>query len=408
VAPLVSVIIPTRNRGDKLPRALDSVLGQEGLGSLFHVQIIVIDDASFDNTPTIAHRYPDIQYFRLDTQQGVAAARNVGLKASLGKYIAFLDDDDVWLPHKLRVQVVALEEHNDVAVVYSQAVMFQGASPAGLAPEASCAPSGPVFLALLLRGSFCPNLAALLLRRDVFETVGYFDEQLRAIEDFDLYLRIAFHYPFQFVPGAVCVYHSTAQGLYFTQVRAGSAAEDGRKVVHRALQRLPNTPKNKKLRRDVLLLTEAKSILRKSLFASPEAKWRTTLTVLGSLPEILRYRWGREAATNVVPLIVASDAPIAAGRRWCSELRVAAAGKSLAHWFRMQLTVAAIWTATALELGRQSVVNIRAARAAAMLAILHNPAKLRVKELRWLIVGAALRNAGPSNNGEDSGSLVRS
>src|SRR5207244_175888 len=124
----------------------------------------------------------------------------------------FLDDDDLWLPHKLRVQLPALEEHQDVAVVYSQAVTFQGPAPAGLAPEASSAPSGPVFQALLLRGSFCPNLAALLLRRDVFETVGYFDEQLRAIEDFDLYLRLAFHYPFHFVPGAVCVYHSTAHG----------------------------------------------------------------------------------------------------------------------------------------------------------------------------------------------------
>jgi hypothetical protein len=74
----------------------------------------------------------------------------------------------------------------------------------------------------------------------------------------------------------------------------------------------------------------------------------------------------------------------------------------------MQLTVAHIWTVTAVQLGRQSVMNIRAARAAAMLAILHNPAKLRVKELRRLIVGAASPKVDPSNNGEDSGSLVGS
>src|ERR1700736_5109753 len=148
--------------------------------------------------------------------------------------------------------------------------MFQGSAPAFLAPDASSAPSGSVFRVLLL-GCFCPNLAALLLRRDVFETVGYFDEQLRAIEDYDLYLRLAFHYPFQFVPGAVCIYHSTAHGLYFTQVMLGSAAQDARKVVHRALQKLPNTPKNEKLRREVLQCVEAKSVLRKNLFASPEA-----------------------------------------------------------------------------------------------------------------------------------------
>jgi len=238
----------------------------------------------------------------------------------------------------------------------------------------------------------------------VFETVGYFDEQLRAIEDYDLYLRIAFHYPFRFVPGAVCIYHSAPHGLYFTQVMLGSAAEDARKVIRRALQKLPNTPKNEKLRREALLCVEAKSVLRKNLFASPEARWRTALSGLESQPEILRYRWGRETATNVVPLIVASDAPIAAGRRWCSELRSAAARRSFVHWFRMQLTIATIWTVTAVELGRQSIIDIRAARAAAMLAILHNPAKLRLKELRRLIVGAGSPKVDPSHIGEDSGS----
>lgn len=408
VPSLVSVIIPTRNRADKLPRALDSVLAQEGLGSQFQIQVIVIDDASSDGTPAVVRRYSTVQYFRLETQHGAAAARNVGLRASTGQYVAFLDDDDLWLPHKLRVQLPVLEKHKDLAVVYSQAMYFHGAPPAFVAPEASSARSGSVFQTLLTEGCFCPHPAVLLLRREVFEAVGYFDEQLRSSEDFDLYLRIAFRYPFQFVPGAVSVYHSTPQGLFSREITLGSADQDGHTVVQRALQRLPKTPQHERLRHEILLRTKVTSAIRKTMFASRGEKWKAALSVLGSLPEILRYRWGRGIATNVVPLIVASNAPIAAGRRWCRELRAVAGGRrSLPHWFRMQLTVATIWSETALELGHEPVVNARAARMAAALAILHNPAKLRARELRRLILGGALQKADPNHSG-DSESIAES
>ena len=93
--PLVSAILPTRNRAQLLSRAIDSILGQEGRGTQFDLDITVVDDASSDGTPEVMRRYPAVRYVRLETQRGAAAARNVGIKSSTGKYVAFQDDDDV-------------------------------------------------------------------------------------------------------------------------------------------------------------------------------------------------------------------------------------------------------------------------------------------------------------------------
>ena len=106
--PIVSVIIPTHNRANLLKTALDSVYAQEGIGESFEIEVIVVDDASSDNTPDVVLGYP-AKFIRHETNQGASAARNSGIKASQGKYVAFLDDDDLFLPHKLKTQVPVLE-----------------------------------------------------------------------------------------------------------------------------------------------------------------------------------------------------------------------------------------------------------------------------------------------------------
>src|SRR5258706_8352926 len=124
--PSVSAIIATYNYGHHLSNALDSILALEGLGELFEVEIIVVDDASTDATPEIVQHYPQARYIRLPHRQGVAAARNAGIRASTGEYISFLDADDTWLPRKLRVQIPLLSAHPEVGVVYGQGIRRGG------------------------------------------------------------------------------------------------------------------------------------------------------------------------------------------------------------------------------------------------------------------------------------------
>src|SRR5262245_8210926 len=121
--PLVSVIIPTHNRVGPLQEALASVYAQEGEGKLFDLEIIVVDDASSDATPQALRGYPDIRYIRLDKNHGLSGARNVGIKASTGKYIAFLDDDDLWMSDKLSLLVPILESDPNVGVAYAQVIV---------------------------------------------------------------------------------------------------------------------------------------------------------------------------------------------------------------------------------------------------------------------------------------------
>src|SRR5260370_9471328 len=118
--PEVSVIIPTRNRAPLLARALDSVFSQEGHGDQFDLETIVVDDGSTDSTTAVVGEYAQVHYLRLSTPRGASAARNAGIEASRGVYICFLDDDDVWLPGRLKLQIPVLERHPEAGAVYSQ------------------------------------------------------------------------------------------------------------------------------------------------------------------------------------------------------------------------------------------------------------------------------------------------
>src|SRR6266545_3439367 len=171
--PLVSVIIPTHNRANLLREALDSVYAQEGVGKQFEMEIVVVDDASSDATPETVRQYPEVQYIRHDTNQGESAARNTGIKASQGKYVAFLDDDDLWLPHKLSVQVPVLETHPEAGVVYGQNVI-RNEGIDNLWPDTHRAPSGDVFCTFLVEDFITIN--TVVVRREVIRKAGYFDE----------------------------------------------------------------------------------------------------------------------------------------------------------------------------------------------------------------------------------------
>ena len=173
--PIVSVILPVRDGERYLDEAVRSVLGQE----LAELELVIVDDGSTDSTPRIAASYPAARYLRLEPC-GVSAARNAGVQASRGEYLAFLDADDVWHPAKLRSQVDILRRHAEIGYVTCQAELFlqKGCErPASLKPELFSSP----------QPALIPS--ALCVRRSVFERVGPFDPRLALSEDTDWFLR---------------------------------------------------------------------------------------------------------------------------------------------------------------------------------------------------------------------------
>jgi len=193
--PLVSVIIPTHNRADMLCRAVDSVLKQ----TLTDFELIIVDDGSTDDTcrRIEAHTDPRIRYIRHQLGKGASAARNTGIRHAHGNYIAFLDDDDEWLPTKLEKQVAMLEQAPEqVRLVYCWMDYYENGR---LVRRHHPTLRGYVFDQVLdeQRLGGCPTL---LVRREVVEDIGGFDESLPRGNDGDFIRRICREYEVDFVP----------------------------------------------------------------------------------------------------------------------------------------------------------------------------------------------------------------
>ena len=297
--PLVSVIIATRNRAHCLPHAIDSIYAQDGLGSLYDIEVIVVDDASTDATSEVIHRYPELRCIRLSERRGVSGAMNEGLRTSQGSYITFLDDDDEWLPHKLRVQVPLLEAHPDVGVVYGQSIMRLGAEE-HLSPEQSRARSGRVFLSMLT-DNFCGHHASLLVRRSAFDSAGFFDESLMSYEDWDVSLRLAFHVKFLFVPGAVDVYNVSPHGLWLSRAASGAGADDAALVLEKALRLLPELARYTRIKRNARAWLALDTSPR---IADPAQAWAKVVATLRQYPEVASDAWSQARATEVLDKLV--------------------------------------------------------------------------------------------------------
>jgi glycosyltransferase involved in cell wall biosynthesis len=186
--PKVSVIIPTYNQARYLLAAVQSVLDQT-FGDL---ELIVVNDGSTDNTQQALTSFSDSRTrYIYQENRGLSAARNTGIMASAGEYIALLDSDDIWLPRKLELQVGLLDSHPETALVYSDAYLFDDQTSAitGKFLDGKGIFSGNVFRKLLSTQFIKPSTVAI--RRSVFETVGYFDEAIREVQDRDMWLRIA-------------------------------------------------------------------------------------------------------------------------------------------------------------------------------------------------------------------------
>lgn len=192
--PQVSVIIPTHDqRPDYLRAAVESALSQ----SYANTEVIVIDDGSTQH-PAGAALGSLVERVRLVEKPngGPASARNTGVKEARGDFIAFLDSDDLWKPNKLTRHMEAHERHPEWALTFSQSSLLRGGTVTRIKPRH--APSGMIFLPLVRR-SYITTCSVVVVRRDAFDLVGFFNERLDAAEDYEFYFRLAQRAPFGFI-----------------------------------------------------------------------------------------------------------------------------------------------------------------------------------------------------------------
>jgi glycosyltransferase involved in cell wall biosynthesis len=204
--PQLSVIIPTFNRAAMLPATIGSVrkAGED-------LEIIVVDDGSVDDTAAACAREPDIKYIRLPRNSGTANARNVGIRESSADLVAFLDDDDLRMPDSFKKQIERLGAKPEAALVYGPALLGDsryGLPTGGLWPQ-QCK-RGDVYWGLLEQ-NMVPT-CAVVARKECVERVGLFDTRLTTMEDYDLWIRLAEHFPFEAVDEPVAIYRRRSAG----------------------------------------------------------------------------------------------------------------------------------------------------------------------------------------------------
>jgi len=195
----VSVIIPTFNRAARVARAVSSVLDQ----TFQDYEIIVVEDGSEDGTRDVLQQFGSrIRVLSHHKNRGVSAARNTGILASSSPLVAFLDSDDHWLPEKLNAQIEFFRAHPEAVACQTEEIWVRrGRRVNPMKKHAK--PSGEIFVPSLKLCLVSPS--AVMLRRQVLDEVGLFDESLPACEDYDLWLRISCRYPIHLIPSPLLV-----------------------------------------------------------------------------------------------------------------------------------------------------------------------------------------------------------
>ena len=206
-SPRVSVVIPTHNNGEYLESALESVYQQ----TYAAYEIIVVDDASSDDTPERMERHAErIRYLR-QSHAGSAVARNRGILCASGDYIAFLDSDDLWMPEKLERQMSIAAGHPQSVLIYCdfhRSEQLDSVLTSGLAGRKHW--KGGSEFQSLLRQNFL-HTSSVVVRREALAASGIFDPKLINAQDWDLWIRLAASGEFQFVDEVLSFYrlHAT-------------------------------------------------------------------------------------------------------------------------------------------------------------------------------------------------------
>jgi glycosyltransferase involved in cell wall biosynthesis len=195
----VAVVITTHNHARFLGEAIDSVLSQ----TVAPAEIIVVDDGSTDHPEHIVERYPAVSLISHE-QRGLAAARNNGWRASSSRYVAFLDADDRLRPAALATGIEQLERCREAAFSYAAYANYYW--PSCEIKETIFRPVPPDAFAAFLRSNPVGMHATVLYRRECLAAVGGFAYELRACEDYDVYLRLAMRFPVACSPEVIADY----------------------------------------------------------------------------------------------------------------------------------------------------------------------------------------------------------
>jgi len=193
----VSVVIPAHNRPELLPIAIQSALDQTHTP----FEIIVVDDGSNPSLEPVVRAFADkrIRFIRHAHPKGGNAARNVGIRAARGEYVAFLDDDDRWLPAKTEKQLLRIGGNSQVGAVYCAPSMIDVDTGAITLLRKRIFPSGQIHRQLLVRDETGAT-PTYLVRRCCFDKVGFFDDKLPARQDWDMWIRLSAKYEIEAVP----------------------------------------------------------------------------------------------------------------------------------------------------------------------------------------------------------------
>jgi len=218
--PLISVIIPTYNRAWTLAVSIDSVLVQD----YKNIELIVIDDGSTDNTPNLLDTYSGRLKQIRQANAGVSAARNRGIAEATGDFLAFLDSDDTWLPRKIGRQIDFFIRRPETLICQTQEIWIRNnvrVNPRKYHKKLS----GMIFEPSLDLCLVSPS--AVMIKKELLNEIGCFDESLPACEDYDLWLRASCRYPVYLVDDPLVIKHgghpdqlSRASGLDRFRVQA--------------------------------------------------------------------------------------------------------------------------------------------------------------------------------------------
>lgn len=228
--PKVSVIIPTYNRLPMLKEAVDSVLAQD----FEDIELIVVDDGSNDGTAEVIKQYGGrVKFIHHSENRGVSAARNRGVLCARGKYIAFLDSDDLWVKGKLKIQVPFLDDNPHYPLCYTDEIWIRRGRRVN--PKFKHAKySGWIFEKCLSLCIISPSSA--VMRKSLFSKVGLFDEALPVCEDYDFWLRVSARFPIFFINRKLII----KRGGHSDQLSQRSWGNDRYRVI--ALEKLLSEP----------------------------------------------------------------------------------------------------------------------------------------------------------------------
>jgi glycosyltransferase involved in cell wall biosynthesis len=206
--PKVSVVIPSYNSMAYLPETLESVLGQ----TFSDFEVLVINDGSSDHIVEWSSQIEDARVKLISQDnKGLAGARNTGIAEAQGEYVAFLDADDSWEPTKLEKQVYSLESNPAVGLVYTwTAYVDQLGIPTKRVIAFSA--EGKVWEQVITKDIIC-NGSSAMVRHSCLKHVGEFDSDMHPVEDWDMWIRLAEHYPFSVVKEPLVYYRQHPNSL---------------------------------------------------------------------------------------------------------------------------------------------------------------------------------------------------